>query len=77
MKDLIQCSQDKPLGFELSIKASLFKFISILASNNKFEIQDNINYSSNNYKVELIKNTLNYIHSNYSEKIYIDTLQGI
>lgn len=74
VKELIKCFQNKTTGWELSIKASLFKFISILAASNKFEMQDNINSSSNNYKVELIKKTLNYIHNNYNKKIYIDTL---
>lgn len=59
---------------ELSIKASLLKIISIIAANNKFTIEDTMLASTKNYKIDVIKKIINYIHNNYNKKIYIDEL---
>lgn len=63
----------KEFGFELGIKASLFKIIFLIARENKLSIGETI-ASSVNYKINTIKKTLDYIERNYTKKIYIEDL---
>lgn len=74
IKELINIYYTKFNGWELGVKASLLKIISLIAQDNKFIKNTSITSSSNNYKVERIKLVLDYIYKNYRNKIYIDDL---
>lgn len=61
-------------GWQLSIKASLYKFLSILVVENKL-ITNNSNIQlASDYKINLVKNAISYIHENYRSEIYIDEM---
>ncbi len=72
--NIIKIYSTKNSGWELFIKADLLKIIAHLAEENLFIKKDNSEHSDKNYKIELIKKTLNYIHSNYQNKIYNEDL---
>jgi AraC-like DNA-binding protein len=74
VKEALEIYNSKYIGWELSIKASLYKIISILIRENKLTMGKNLTNSSLDYKIQVIKKSLNYIHANFTEKIYIETL---
>ncbi|MFA6941016.1 MAG: AraC family transcriptional regulator [Clostridiaceae bacterium] len=74
VKDIISTYKDKNAGWELSIKSSLLKIISLMVYLNKFSVQENLSLTRDNYKIELIKKSINYIHLNYGRKIYLQDL---
>lgn len=74
VKEIVSAYKEKEAGWELNIKSSLLKIISLMASNNKFIINEKLLISKDNYKIQLIKRVINYIHLNYSKKIYISDL---
>lgn len=74
VKEAIKIFDTKDLGFELGIKASLYKIISIIAKENKFTIKEDSIKPCINYKIRIIKKALNYIQNNYTTKIYIKDL---
>lgn len=74
IKEAIEIYEEKELGFEMGIKACLYKVISIIAKENKFIKDETVTSSSINYKINVIKKSLNYIQNNYTEKIYIKDL---
>lgn len=71
--DIIDHYTNKTPGSEISIKASLYKIIAILADDNSF-IKKLDTSEPKDYKVELMKIVLNYIHSNYNQKLYLEEL---
>jgi AraC-like DNA-binding protein len=74
VKDAFNIIDSKSFGFELGIKAFLYKIISILAKENNFLIDEAASKSSINYKINVIKKALNYIQDNFSKKIYTEDL---
>lgn len=74
VKEIISSYTEKETGWELDIKSSLLKIISLMASNNKFIIKENLLISKDSYKIQLIKRVINYIHLNYHKKIYIEDM---
>lgn len=74
VKDAFSIFDSKAFGFELGVKACLYKIISILANDNNFLINTAASKPSINYKINVIKKALNYIQSNYMHKIYIEDL---
>lgn len=74
VKEALEIYDSKYIGWELNIKASLYKILSILIRENKFTMSNRLADSSLDYKIEVIKKSLNYIHANFTEKIYIDDL---
>ncbi|MEQ8153822.1 MAG: AraC family transcriptional regulator [Clostridiaceae bacterium] len=72
--EIIDAYTCKLNGWELAIKASLLKLISILAVEDKLLKKDIYHSVSKDYKVELIKKVLNFIHNNYRQKIYVHEL---
>lgn len=72
--EIIDIYHKKNLGWELGIKASLLKIIANLAQEDKFLKDNTTLLIPKDYKVQLIKKVLNYIHNNYKKKIYIDKL---
>lgn len=73
VKEIISAYKEKGAGWELNIKSLLLKIIYYMAYYNKFIIKGNL-VSRDNYKIQLIKKTINYIHLNYGSKIYIEDL---
>lgn len=71
--DAVSSYRNKPLGWPLTVKSSLFKIISILIENDKLLSGTNLS-NDNNYKIKLSKNLINYIHNNYKHKITIQDL---
>ena len=61
-------------GWQLNIKSSLYKIISLLISEDMLLNKKNIKSIKKDYKIDLIKKILNYIHENYNDKIYIEDL---
>lgn len=74
VKEALEISSEKSFGWELGIKASLYKIISILARENKFLINENTTVSALNNKIDVIKRSINYIQNNYTKRIYIEDL---
>lgn len=74
VKELIELYDKKIFGWEIGIKASLYKIIAGIAVENKFILRENNSASSLSYKINIIKNSLNYIQNNYKNKIYIKDL---
>lgn len=74
VKEAIKLYDAKEYGFEIAIKASLYKIISFVAQGNKFIKEKNSSSSSVNYKINIIKKSLNYIQNNYTKRIYIENL---
>ena len=74
VKEAIQIYAVKELGFEIGIKACLYKIIFITAKENKFIKDETVTSSSISYKKNVIKKCLNYIQNNYTKKIYIKNL---
>ena len=74
VKETIKVYDTKEFGWEMGIKASLYKIISYIAREDKFIVQNNNSISSKNYKVDIVKKALNYIQSHYNKKIYIEDI---
>ncbi|WP_055669651.1 AraC family transcriptional regulator [Desnuesiella massiliensis] len=74
VREAIKIYDSKELGWEIGIKASLYKILSFIARENKFLIEESSTTSSINYKINIIKKSLNYIQNNYTKKIYIEDL---
>jgi len=74
IKETIAVYDEKEFGWEMGIKASLFKILFTIAKENKFIIDEAAASSSVNYKINVIKKSLNYIQQNYTRKIYIEDL---
>lgn len=74
ISDMINVYKTSNIGWQLSIRSSLYKIISLLISEDMLINKKQIKYIKKDYKVELIKKIINYIHENYSNKIYIETL---
>lgn len=73
VKEIISAYKEKGAGWELFIKSLLLKIMYYMAYYNKFIVQKNL-VSRDNYKIQLIKKAINYIHLNYGSKIYIEDL---
>lgn len=74
VREAIKIYDSKDLGWEIGIKASLYKILSFIARENKFLIEESSTPSFINYKINIIKKSLNYIQNNYTKKIYIEDL---
>lgn len=72
--EIVDAYHRKSPGWELIIKASLLKIIANLAEEDKFLKNDSSLLVTKDYKVQVIKKTLKFIHDNYNQKIYIDEL---
>lgn len=74
IKEILSIFSEKQFGWEIGIKASLYKILSVIARENKFVVNEISSASSLNYKIRIIKNTINYIQNKYTEKMYIEDL---
>lgn len=72
--DMINIYKTSNNGWQLNIKSSLYKIISLLISEDMLLNKKNIKSIKKDYKIDLIKKILNYIHENYNDKIYIEDL---
>lgn len=72
--DIIKIYKESKLGWQLAIKASLYKIISLLISEDMLLKKENIKSVRKNYKLDLIKKIINFIQDNYNNKIYIEDL---
>ncbi|SHH60424.1 AraC family transcriptional regulator [Clostridium grantii] len=73
----IKYYRQKKAGWEIGLKASLLKVISILSENDAFDNKDIFKETTKGHKLEVIKNIINYIHENYENKIYVESLAKI
>lgn len=74
IKEALDIYDSPYIGWELEIKACLYKIISFTARENKFVICKETSKSSINYKITIIKKVLYYIQCNYNKKIYTEDL---
>ena len=74
VKEAVEIYDQKAFGWEIGIKASLYKIVSTVARENMFIIKENAPNSSLNNKIDIIKKSINYLHNNYTKKIYIHDL---
>ncbi|NRT33020.1 AraC-like DNA-binding protein/quercetin dioxygenase-like cupin family protein [Clostridium beijerinckii] len=74
---IISSYQKRKAGWQLNIKASLLKIISLFVEEDKLVNEVNYMNIKKQYKIDIIKKLLNYIHENYQNKIYIDDLSRI
>lgn len=72
--DIINIYKNKAPGWEIGIKASLFKIISFIARQDEFIKDTDTLLIQKDYKIQLVKKVLNYIHTNYAGNIYIKEL---
>lgn len=63
---------NEKLGWQLNIKSSLLRIISILIENELLIKEGNT--PNNDYKISIAKNLINYINDNYTHKITINDL---
>lgn len=77
IKSIMKCYRELKVGWEIGIKSSLLRIVSILAGNDGFVIKGTTNEDVKEYKINLIKKIINYIHENYKSKIYIDSLAKV
>lgn len=68
----VSCYDNEKLGWHLNLKSTLLRIISILIENDLLLKDGNI--SSNDYKIAIAKNLINYINNNYTHKITINDL---
>jgi AraC-like DNA-binding protein len=73
LAEIIQLNTLKPYSFELSTKARIYLILSTIYSHCP-SLPLSRNYEENNYKVERLKQVLNYIHTNYQERIRLKDL---
>lgn len=71
--DIIDCYTSRTPGYQLTIKGSLYKILSYLSENNSFITSSTIEKNLD-YKLQLLKKSVTYIHQNYQKKIYINDL---
>lgn len=74
VKDAIETYNQKGYGWEIGIKASLFKILSTVIRENKLVIKETSSISALNNKIDIIKKVLNYIQNNYTKRIYTEDL---
>lgn len=74
---LISSYKNRKYGWQLSLKASLLKIISLFVEEDKLVNELKYLDIKKQYKIDIIKKLLNYIHSNYQNKIYVDDLSKI
>ncbi|MGL4335837.1 MAG: AraC family transcriptional regulator [Turicibacter sp.] len=74
MIEMIDCYQEKHIGYQLSIKASFYKLLSYMAKENQFLMNRDITSKSKDYKLQLMKKVFLFIEENYTQKIYIDQI---
>lgn len=68
----VSCYDNEKLGWHLNIKSSLLKIVSILIENDLLLKEGSL--PTNDYKITIAKNLINYINSNYTHKITINDL---
>lgn len=67
--EIIETFQNKLPGYELCVKGSLYKILSVLIGNNLIINGTGRENSTDWYRIERIKTVLNYINSNYNSRI--------
>lgn len=72
--EIIEIYHKKKPGWELFIKGALLKIIANLAEEDVFLKKDTDLQVPKDYKVQIVKKVLNFIHNNYAHKIYIEEL---
>lgn len=73
LKEIFRAFDSRCETFELLIKAHLYMIFSALIANSNKELYKN-NNSTDLYKIERLKEVLNYIHTNYNQKITLKEL---
>jgi AraC-like DNA-binding protein/quercetin dioxygenase-like cupin family protein len=74
---IISSYEKRKTGWQLSIKASLLKMISLFVEEDKLIGELGYTNIKKQYKIDVIKTLLNYVHENYQNKIYIDDLSNL
>ncbi|MCG8500427.1 MAG: AraC family transcriptional regulator [Firmicutes bacterium] len=73
---VIDLFKEKPWGYELGIKACLYKIFASIVMQRKYIEVKKQNNGVAEYKIERLKKVLNYIQDHYHEKISVDDLSG-
>lgn len=73
LKEIFRLNTSKAFTYELSTKARLYLILSCIYANCRSRVPKT-SYTENNYKIERIKNVLNYIHANYAERLRLTDL---
>ncbi|SHJ62195.1 AraC-type DNA-binding protein [Clostridium cavendishii DSM 21758] len=74
LKEIINIHDNKLIAWELDLKISIYKILSIFIKENNLAFKDGLDSSKLGNKIDIIKKILNYIHKNYMSKIYIEDL---
>ncbi|QAA33186.1 AraC family transcriptional regulator [Clostridium manihotivorum] len=74
IKEILESYNEKYFGWEIAIKASLYKIFSVVAREGDFLINESTYTSAISYKITILKRVLNYIQKNYADKIYTEDL---
>jgi AraC-like DNA-binding protein len=74
IRSIFEAYESRYQGFELDIKASLFRILARTAANFK---TDGISRDVKEYQMERVKKILNYIHVHYKHKISIHELASV
>ncbi|MBC8079337.1 MAG: helix-turn-helix transcriptional regulator [Gorillibacterium sp.] len=67
--EMIQMFEQKPLGFELAVKASLYRILFQIISNHQLVKNGDESRRANEHSAAIIKKALTFLHTHYSEKI--------
>lgn len=74
--EILAINVKKSCAYELETKARLYLILSRLVCNSK-PVNHSAAYSRNDYKVERLKTVLDYIQSNYADKIHLKDLAAL
>lgn len=77
IRDIIEEYENKKAGYELAVKASVFRLLVILLRNHVKRVLTQKEYNSRLYKLKRFENVMQYIEDNYAEKITIEELARI
>lgn len=70
VKKICVFAETQPFGYELTVKNLLLKIYSLIVQNDFFEVEtENMSVTQKS-----LLSAIEYIHMNYSEKIYVDNL---
>lgn len=74
IKSIINYFTTRPEGYEMDIKASIFKIFSLITANNALVSSHEKHNAVKQFQTERLKRVLSYIKENYREKISIGDL---
>ena len=74
---IVQCVSEQTNGWELMTKVSLYQILITLISTEQMVVNLDHYTGANQYKYEIVKKAVDYIHQNFSQKINVNDLSTL